>query len=223
MKSLKKIYLAIGVSLCLISCNKDDKDELPQSGNLQNSEIVKTNLQKYAELNTNGRVNLISEIMGVENCFSITYPVSIRHQNKVGEVKNDKDFTILFLAAASGEKIELIYPINVVLENGTKKELKTGKEYKELSDNCKKEVSNNDDSLKNCFSIFYPIKLAKGGGMTMNTINSNEELNSFFSGLKKDELVSVSYPLALALQGPEIRRVSNAKEFELILTSCKSK
>ena len=118
----------------LIALDSDIKIEYPISLTYGDSKTltITTNEMLYAAVESCvGDIN--------ENCFALIYPIEVnKNKNTDGNISIGDDMELLAFVAdfSISDYIEVIYPVNVVLEDGTAVEISDDQTFLALADSC---------------------------------------------------------------------------------------
>ena len=155
----------------------------------------------------------------LDSCYEIIFPVDVKDlDGEVVEVTSAEELRSLM----QDELITgVVYPIEVVDENGNTNKVNNHKIAEKLIDECEDEEEEEFDyidledwlsEIDSCYSIEYPLSVVLDDGNTRD-VNSNEEL------VMIENAVEILFPIYL-IDGDETKKINNENQLEAQLKNC---
>jgi hypothetical protein len=213
------MLLAIAIAFTLASCAKEEA-ELIDVQAFSDSSI--SNLQKKA--------------IGKNYCLEFVFPISIEFiDGTIAEVESyevlDSVIVEWFedneLDLDRDNKPQLLFPIQVLNEDGEIIDLATTEELSQLKKTCKKEGRNRNGNRGkgfSCFDLVYPLTVNIGG---VDTIFADKaDLKAAVRAYKETagddvEKPSVVYPITIVYEDGTETVVSSQDELQALKASCR--
>ncbi|MFD2567912.1 hypothetical protein [Pseudotenacibaculum haliotis] len=150
------------------------------------------------------------------DCFTFQYPISATSAAG-GDVTitSDQELEAYFDALGDDEEPQFSFPITIVLDDGTEKQINSLEELEDEFYAC----YDDEFEIEDCFTFNYPLTLVKENGDTV-TVNSDDEFESFIDGLGNDEEFNFQYPFSVTLQNGQTQEVNNEDEFFQLFDDC---
>jgi len=175
---------------------------------------------------------------GFGKCFEIVYPIQLSFPDAtIMDVNSDDElYTALdtwFKANPESEEEPLpVFPINVILKDGTTKSIDSEEGIEELEKDCYGDYGDWEgeweedewEDFEECYSIVYPIQVTNPDGM-VQTYNSDEELYTglddwYTANPDSDEDPMPVYPVEVLLEDGTTQTINNDEEGEALEESC---
>lgn len=224
LRLLFLLPLAILVSCDNLGLKNDNK---PEQKSEQNEEVDVSTAARLAEVSAETRT-------GVEGCFEIVFPVSLRFSSSTSIVNNWQE--VITAVKKAAEKPQLVYPINLVNEQGKiiaandrtqlrdalsecPKSFKcSGRDHKYYGKDDKKHKKGDKKSVygRPCFTLVYPISVNYPAGTTKtytDKISMKNELRAWrLANRASKERPTLKFPLQVKLDNEADAKVVGSKE-----------
>ncbi len=215
MKIMKLSGVLVLLLLLIASCSKENVDEVVQEQ--ENFETIETTT-------SNGLMSRSSASEdGLElDCITILFPFSLADvEGNEYEVNDESEF--IGYLDGSIEIYDFVYPLDVLMEDGTEVQAADALELGELFAECVPGGGWNEDDFpayligedNSCFSLSYPVNLRKLDGTVVVANDENE-----FIALTAQEPMFFEFPISLVDEDGNIHTAGNTDELFDILLSC---
>jgi hypothetical protein len=194
------IKMLLLLLVCSLSGCQQDEDEIitPPADQVIDSEM--TDLLKRISLKDGSSDNIIDRA----SCITLVFPLKVSVNGIKVALNNIDDLgiveDILDELIDDDDKIEIQFPINVILENYGKIKVENKSDLNDLIKNC---VEGGSDDDIECLDFNYPFEVAlyKPDNQVADviTITSDEELYTFFVDLKNNDLANFIFPVSITL------------------------
>ena len=209
------LYTALLVAaLAFTSCQQDPDDQISvdeQETLMASSATVQ--LMEKTVSNDGSYDNIVDG----SSCFDIRFPYTVAINGDEINIKSREDLHLIeeIFDAIDGDDdiLDILFPVSVTLADYSEVTLNGIDDLRQLAEACQEGGS--DDDIE-CIDFVYPIKLFTFDVNAQQTgsvvVESDKDLRRFFAGLNGTDLVSIDFPLALAMyDGTEIQVGTNAE------------
>lgn len=193
----KFVFLLV---ICSLTGCQQDEDRIitPPADQVINSEMV--DLLQRISLKDGSSDNVIDQA----SCISLIFPLKVTVNGIEVALNNTDDLGTVedLLDALTGDddKLDIQFPINVILENYGEIKVENRSALNELIKNC---IEGGSDDDIECLDFSYPFEVAlyKTDNQVADivTITSDKELYHFLAGMRNEDLVSLIFPLSIIL------------------------
>ncbi|MGB5822104.1 MAG: hypothetical protein WBG90_21660 [Saonia sp.] len=202
------------MALTFTSC-QEEFEELP-TGDEQETIMASSTTAKLIE-RTSSNDGSFDNIVDGASCLAVEFPYTVNVNGIDITINSKEDLRLIeeiFDEIDVDEDIlEILFPITITLADFTEIVINSKEGLRELAEQC---IEGGDDDDIECIDFVYPITLftfdineQQTGSVT---VESDKELRRFFAGLDDDDLISIEFPVTLALSdGTEIVVDSNAE------------
>jgi hypothetical protein len=183
--------------LLLGSCRTEET--ISEGGFTQDAKLA--NLIERTSLNDGSTDNIIDK----SNCFTVQLPVTVivNGLEIIADSKEDFDTieAIFDELDDDDDKLQIEFPITIVLSDFTEIRINNQNEFDDFSDDCNGENEPDDDI--ECIDFKYPIQVSVFNTIseqrTSVTINSDKEMHDFIHDLDDNDVADIQFPLTLIL------------------------
>lgn len=212
---IRMLFLLVVYSLG--GCQKDeDRMITPTADQVIDSETA--NLLKRVSLKDGSSDNIIDHA----SCVSLVFPLKVNVNGLQVALNNVDDLgtveDIIDALLNDDDKIEIQFPIDVILENHGKAKVENGSVLNDITKNC---VEGGSDDDIECLDFSYPfdVSIYKPDDQVADVIaiSSDEELYQFLTDLKNNDLVSFIFPLSVILSDGTTLSIENNKDVKDII------
>ena len=163
------------------------------------------------------------------SCFAIRFPYTIRVNGTELTLKSREDLHIVeeILDAVENDEdiLDIIFPVTITLGNYDEVVINGIDDLREMAKSC---IEGGADDDIECIDFVYPVKLYTFDINQQQTgsvqVHNDLEMRRFFDGLSENDLISIDFPVNLALyDGSEVHVTSNAElanAIELAKNAC---
>lgn len=216
MKSLmKKIWyvLLIVFVFTVSSC----QDEFEEVGGDNEQQTIQANSSTAGLIEkTTSFDGSYDDVVDESSCFAIKFPYTLSINGTasitINSIEDLQDIKVT-LAGLDNGVLEISFPITITLSDHSEIVVENKEELLELARECVESAT--DDKIR-CIDFVYPIALFTFDLNSQLTgefvVKSDLEMRRFFSELDDNQLVSISFPIALKKSdGTEITVENNAE------------
>ena len=214
------IFLAtLLVGFVLGGCQNETVEIIePLNESVLNAESPIVNLVQQATQHDGSWDNIIDN----SSCSSVVLPVSVIANGVPVEINSVEDLLIVERifdeAGTQPLSLEIVFPITVLLNDHTEKEINNYQELIELAEFC---IEGGEDEDIECVDFDYPLTISiynsENQLSDVVTVNDDEQLYKLFKALKESELVSFNFPLTLLLKDGSEVVVQNNDELKEVI------
>lgn len=223
---MKKFYslsffCVLFLSMIFISCQKEAEEFINDSPNDETitANSTLTNLLLRTSQNPGSADNIIDG----NSCSAVVYPVSVIVNGQDIEITSEADLVIIQQIydqfPNDNDTLEIVFPINVVLENFTEITINNQTELQALIAAC--DTSNSEIT---CVDFIYPITFfvynADQEQTSSVTVNNDVELFLFLFGLDNNNYISIDFPISVTLSDGTITEVNSNQQLQTIIADC---
>ncbi|MEZ4858935.1 MAG: hypothetical protein R2781_09010 [Flavobacteriaceae bacterium] len=215
MKKLMNLQFLffLGMMLLLGSCQKEDKEFIDETNNEETftaSSNLTTLLRSASQSN-----GTLDNIIDGSDCMSVVFPIQVfaNGQKLVLESINDIQLieTIFNQFPSDTDTLEIVFPIQVILEDFTTVNVANANEFASLVSNC----TNSVIDTYACVDFVYPITCfvynnnnEQTGTITLNSAN---EWFEYLFYLEEGIYIAIDYPMSLIVNGQTVVVNSNVE------------
>lgn len=166
-------------------------------------------------------------IIDLANCITIQLPITVVVNGIELIIKIEKDYelieSIFNESYVDVDTLKIIFPIEIILSNYTKIEVKNDDELKIFTDECNGENEVDDDI--ECIDFVYPITLsvydsANQLAKTLS-IGNDEQFYKFIDNMKDFNIVQINFPIMIVLYDGTKKIINNMNTLENVIEGAK--
>ncbi|WP_142783558.1 hypothetical protein [Changchengzhania lutea] len=219
MKILLKriLFFYLATLLVFISCRTEESEiiETPPEDILTSNALVASLMQKTS-INDGSNDNIID----YANCFNVKLPITVTVNGEEIPINSEEDFKIIeYIFDDSDDDVDVLtitFPIQIILNDFSEVIINNYTELASYSINCNGENEADDDI--ECLNFKYPITAflynANDEIIDSIQINSDSNLYNFIKDLDTFDLVSINFPITVALLDGTEFIINNLTELE---------
>ncbi|TYP70837.1 hypothetical protein [Aquimarina intermedia] len=217
IKNINFTLTYILLSVLLISSCRTELDEFVDT---QEDSTLKLNSNvANLILRTSMNDGSVDNILDKCDCFSIQLPTTVLLKNAQILISTKDDYELVEAYYTDDtdddirDEISFQFPIQIILNDFTVVDITSDKELKDYKKSC-----TDTDEVINCTDFEYPFDLKIYNKATENLstlkIANDQQLFKFVEGLNDNELVSISFPITLALADGEVFVINTLESLE---------
>ena len=214
------IFLIASLALST-SCRKEEMELIqePPEETLNPNSSAGTVIKRTA-MNDGSNDNIID----YANCFNIQLPVTVVANGTEVNVVSTSDYqtieNIFETYDDDVDSIEIQFPIIIILADFSEITINSITELNTYSNNCTGE--NVDDDIE-CIDFQYPVSAAifntNNELLATITLNSDQEMFTFVQNIDVNEIVSLDFPITLAISDGTTFSINSLSELETTIVN----
>lgn len=224
IQSIRKIrlpFFLFFLLLTVVSCDTEEDASIVEIENLADSSIEE----------------LQSRIIGKKHCVEFVFPITISFvDSTTAEVSDYTDlydtvvawFTENDVEKTKENKPSLVFPIEVVNQEGEIIQLESKEELRELKSECPREGKCKDGKKgkgHHCFDLVFPVSMIiDGETLSFEDRASLKEAIRAYKENAEEEAVrpELVFPLSIEYEDGSITEVTSAEELQSLKEACKN-
>lgn len=209
MKKLLKLLFVFALITAFVSCSNDNQDDINEP-DTSVQESLTNNLMLYSQ--TANSTNQASDYLNDDiECFEVNFPFSVTDGVNTVVVNNEQELQDFIESLTPNSFFNIVFPINVTLEDGTEQTIADEMELLELIQSCFPDDIGNPG--EDCFEFNFPLDVIDEEGNVI-TINGFEDL--FYN----DSVVDFVYPFTVTLADGSELTINSSEEFDDLYNEC---
>ncbi|CAM1351690.1 hypothetical protein [Tenacibaculum crassostreae] len=217
MKTLKFTLLLLSTLLILSSCRTEEFQIInPPTENALKADSPVAKLMTRTVLKDGSHDNIVDKA----SCLSIKLPVTVIVNSKEITIKDDDGFEeiedIFNLFDDDVDKIEIVYPVTVILSDYSTITVNSDSELEGLMLDCKGENEEDDDI--ECLDFEYPFTASvfnENNDLILTiTLENDEQLYKLIHDLKDYAAVTINFPIKVKLASGSVVTINNLEELK---------
>lgn len=201
----------------LFSCQKEDSVLIDEN---EDEAITANSVLTGLLIRGSEHAGDYDDIIDGNSCASVVLPATVIVNGQELIITSEDDFglidTIFNQFPNDDDTLEIVFPINIILENFTQVTINSQAELDTIIATCEGEL---DDAI-GCVDFVYPITFYIYDSVQQQTgiisVNSDFEMYQFLSNLDIDKLISIDYPISLIVNGEDMEANNNQELLNII-------
>jgi hypothetical protein len=226
---MKKLKIITGIALMTIfgftSCQSEVDDVQGQKPNTNSANSTTANNLKRTSMFDGS----FDDFLDGASCSSILLPATAKVNGVQISIFSQLDYqqviSILGQYNNDQDTVVLQFPLRVRLSNYTEVNVSNQTEYNAILNACSSAESSGQNAIS-CLNINFPITVLTYNLTLVQTgsivIQSEEQLYAYMNNISKDELFSISYPMAVTFSNGTKTTVNSDVELQSSINECLS-
>ncbi|MFY0631193.1 MAG: hypothetical protein JXR05_12485 [Flavobacteriaceae bacterium] len=212
LKMLRIASYVLVLSTLLTSCQ--DNNEIPSTPNAQR---LKASVQRItspnAMTNNPNSMDHASDFLDEFDCFDLVFPLDVTDGTQNTTINSYDELETYYTSLPTTADPNFVYPIAIEFEDGTQQAIQDEQALEDAFDQC-------FDEIDECFTLNFPLTVTDGNGNN-TTVNSEDELATFYDGLDMNAEPNFVYPFTVTkTEDNSVVTINNDDEFDTLYEEC---